>query len=94
MSVQYQVGGFPRTRCPGPALGPSADPFTSGPLTSGSLASGAIPRRELYRRQFSLVLRGARSFGDDGYLGRVSGSLALTLRRGRLRQQVVTQTSG
>jgi hypothetical protein len=65
-----------RTRCPGPEL----DQLGSATL------SGAIPLARTARR-FALHLAGHATRRDDGYDVRQSGSLTLTLRRGRLTQR-------
>jgi hypothetical protein len=76
-------GGFAgswRTRCPGPILESGL-----GGL-SASLAAGALGQR-----QFTIGLRAAGAFTDDGYVVAPQGRLLVVLRRGTITQQVVTQ---
>ncbi len=73
----------PRTRCPGPMIGPSQ-----------TVASGRLPSSDFARRVFTITLNAAPSLEDDGYSGTLRGHLALTLRRGRLSQQFFTQPAG
>jgi hypothetical protein len=71
------------TECPGPIAAAVNAP--------SSLLSGAAARRILGARTFTVVVNRGSSLQDDGYIGSVHGSLGLTLRRGRLTQQVITE---
>lgn len=77
LHVSYGADTDGRTRCPGPRIDPSRDPELAGTI--------ALSRA---RRQFSVHLGGARSMTDDGYTAHQSGSLTLTLRRGRITQRI------
>jgi hypothetical protein len=79
--LSYNPAEPPTTECPGPNV---------AALGSG-LLSGSMPRTTLSSRPFTLVLRRGSSLRDDGYTGSVRGSLRLTLRRGRVTQQVITE---
>jgi hypothetical protein len=81
LTSYYPAAGPLRARCPGPQLA-GAVPY---------LAEGTTTPHALAGRQFSVSLRPDQSFSDDGYEGRLGGSLTLTLRRGRLTQHVISQ---
>jgi hypothetical protein len=89
-TVGYAAGGAgpfsgasPRTRCPGPML-----------AQFPSLISGRVPRSRFAQRRFTVSLRSHRTFSDQGYEVSVAGPLALTFRRGRVHQQIVTLPAG
>jgi hypothetical protein len=75
--------GGARTRCPGPSTA------NQNPVLSAVLARSALGRREL-----TITLRPAGSLVDDGYTASLRGHLTLTLRRGRIRQQVFAAPVG
>jgi hypothetical protein len=81
--ASYSPLTSPRTRCPGPMIGPSQ-----------TIASGRFPRRDFARRVFTITLNATPSLADDGYSGALRGHLALTLRRGRLSERFFTQPAG
>jgi hypothetical protein len=78
--ARYVVDGTLRTRCP-------------GPMIAGVVASGAGSPAALAGRSFTLRLTGTR-FADRGYAGTFEGSIALTLRRGRISQDVEALPTG
>lgn len=82
MVVSYSRSGPLDTLCPGPV---------AAGVNAQSLLSGTIRRGILNARTFRLVLSRGASLQDDGYTGSVRGSLRLTLRRGRVTQQVITE---
>ena len=77
LRASYGTSTDGRTRCPGPELNQSGSTPLSGTI--------ALKRTD---GQFSLHLAGRASQTDDGYELRQSGSLTLTLRRGRLTQRI------
>ncbi len=77
LHASYAADTDGRTRCPGPVLDASLDPQLAGTI--------ALSR---VRRQFLVHLGGGSSVADDGYTARQSGSLTLTLRRGRVTQRI------
>jgi hypothetical protein len=81
VTASYSPTGSLRVRCPGPELGQQV----------GYLADGTIPLRALAARVFSFSLTPEPTFSDDGYAGRQTGTLSITLRRGRVKQRLFTQ---
>jgi hypothetical protein len=79
ITAQYGPASALRTRCPGPAV-PDPEAILSG---GGQLETDG--------RSLTLTLDRGRAFEDDGYLGRIQGRVTLTLRRGRLRQQIFSE---
>ena len=77
LRASYGTSTDGRTRCPGPELNQSGSTPLSGTM--------ALKRTH---GQFSLHLAGRASHTDDGYELRQSGSLTLTLRRGRITQRI------
>jgi hypothetical protein len=76
-------GGFSdplRTRCPGPG---------SGDAGSG-LARGTFPLRQLGQRHTTLRITRGTSFSSNGYRGATKASLAVAIRRVRIREWVET----
>jgi hypothetical protein len=78
--ASYAPGGAVDTRCPGPTTPGQYQP----------LLSGEVPRSRLSGRTFTLTMSRGTAITDDGYSGRTEGDLSVTLRRGRLSQQVIT----
>ncbi len=85
--ASYYASDSLRTRCPGPGLG------GAGGSGGGILAAGATPLRDLARRQFSIAVPGTGTLSDDGYTERLTGSLSLTFRRGRVSQRTFRGSS-
>jgi hypothetical protein len=83
LTTIYSALGAPRTRCPGPEL-----------AQSQTLASGGVALSALRRPTFTLRLTGRRRIGDDGYTVNQRTTLALTLKRGRVRQQTLLVPTG
>lgn len=71
-----QAGDPLRTRCPGPELG------------SHQLTSGSVPLSALRHPTFTIALHGG-SFSDGPYRVTTHSTLTLTLRRERIRTQIV-----
>ena len=59
-----------------------------------TLATGRLSLSGLRHRTFTLSLGGRQAFEDDGYAAGTRGRLVLTLRRGRITQQISTQPAG
>jgi hypothetical protein len=68
--------------------------YQFGAFSSASLGSGAFAPRLLGRPQFTVTLRPPPTASDDGYSLHLGGSFSLTLRRGRVRQQLLTVPTG
>jgi hypothetical protein len=81
LTASYAPGSVVDTRCPRP----------STPRQYVSVLSGAAPLSRLAGGTFTLRLRRGSAITDDGYSGRTSGDLSITLRRGRVTQQVFTE---
>ena len=77
LSARYLGLGALEHRCPGPEIGSNADAIGSGTASLHARLTSPL----------TLRLRTVGTFSDDGYTGRGSGSLSLTLKRGRLHQQ-------
>jgi hypothetical protein len=56
------------------------------PLSEGSVSVSALARQT-----FTVNLTRGQSFSNDGYRGQTNGHLTLTLHRGHITQQIVTQ---
>ena len=79
-----QNGGDPlRTRCPGP----------SGADAPAGLAAGPVSLRQLGARRATLRLTRGRSFSSSGYRSVTKSSLAVSIRRLRIRERVQNDPS-
>ncbi len=82
IATAYYPGSPLRTRCPGPLLQTDV----------ARLAVGAIHPSSFARRRFTINLVAATRLQEDGYLARLSGHLALVVKRSRrTAQHVVTE---
>lgn len=84
LTAIYSPLAWPRTRCPGPELGPEFGQIQT-------LASGGVSRATLGRPTFSLHLSGSGPLSDDGYTISQRTSLTLTLKRGRVHQRTLVE---
>ena len=80
MVAGYAPAGPLRLRCPGPEV------VSSQP---GGLAGALTSVRTLARRRFTLTLRATGAISDDGYTGRITGTLPLVIRTGKVSQRIV-----
>jgi hypothetical protein len=69
-----------RTRCPGPMIGGQA-----------SVWSATFPAQALARRSFTIEARSAGSLSEDGYTISLHGRVSVTVRRGRLSENVIVE---